>query len=431
MGAARQLADSKAGIDIPPLTADLARLKADVDAVNALGIIADAPGINRVSFSDADMAGRRWLMTRMAECGLAAWMDSVGNVFGRWDVGAGPVVMVGSHLDSVVMGGPLDGTLGVCAALETVRAMQDAGLTPDRPVVVVATADEEGRFGGMLGSQAICGEIDANWIAGSVDDSGQPLSAALTRQGLDPEGDAAWTMADIAAFLELHIEQGPVLDHAGEAIGVVDAISGVYNWTVTLTGEANHSGTTPMDLRRDAFRGLADFGAAIDGIIGEAGSDQSRVTVGKVALTPNFPHSVAGRATFSIIGRDADEGVMDALATACQRRLEAVAERHGLGLDIAKQSWLPPTAMDAEIRQRLCELAAGIGAPHRVMPSGAGHDAQTFARHCPAGLIFVPSLNGISHAPNEHTDWEQIRPGADLLVRATAALACGPAHRRS
>ncbi|WP_420566355.1 Zn-dependent hydrolase [Thalassobaculum sp.] len=417
------MADSQAGFDIPPLKADLSRLKADVEAVNALGIQPGLPGINRVSFSDADMAGRRWLMTRMADAGLAVWMDCVGNVFGRWEVGDGPAVMVGSHLDTVVMGGPLDGTLGVCAGLEAVRSMQDAGLTPRRPVVVVATADEEGRFGGMLGSQAICGEVGPDWIAQATDSDGTRLADALTGQGLDPTGDTAWRPESIAAFLELHIEQGPVLDRAGEAIGLVDAVSGVFNWSVTLTGEANHSGTTPMDHRRDAFRGMADFGHAIDRILAEAGGPQSRLTVGKAALSPNFPHSVAGTASFSIIGRDADDAVMEALAEACRTRLSEAAERHGLELDIVRHSWLPPTRLDTDLHARLCRHADALGAPYRTMPSGAGHDAQTFARHVPAGLIFVPSVGGISHAPNEHSDWDSIHPGATLLARAVADLA--------
>lgn len=417
------MADSTGRIEIPHLKADLSRLKADVDAVNAIGLHPDTPGINRVSFSDADMAGRRWLANRMIDAGLSTWTDCVGNVFGRWEVGNGPAVMVGSHLDTVVMGGTLDGTLGVCAGLEAVRTIQDAGLVPRRPIVVVATADEEGRFGGMLGSQAICGEVGPEWIARAVDSEGNRLSDAMTAQGLDPTGEAGWDLGNIACFLELHIEQGPILDRAGEAIGIIDAVSGVFNWTVTLTGEANHSGTTPMDHRRDAFRGLAAFGEAIDQIIAEAGGTQSRLTVGKVALSPNFPHSIVGTATFSIIGRDADERVMEALASACRARLSEAAERHGLELDIAKHSWLPPTRMDEAIREQLCLLSDRMDVPYRTMPSGAGHDAQTFARHVPAGLVFVPSVGGISHAPNEYTDWDSIRPGADLLARAIAEQA--------
>ncbi len=405
------------------LAIDLGRLKADIEAVNEIGRIEGLPGINRISFSDADMAGRRWLMERLAEAGLEARMDAVGNVFGRWPAGDGAVVMAGSHLDTVPQGGPFDGTLGVCAALEAIRAMKDAGIEPVRPIEVVCTADEEGRFGGMLGSQAICGEVGPDWIARAIDDTGLSLAEAMLAQGLDPEATVAWDPSDIAVFLELHIEQGPVLERTGVPIGIVDAISGVFNWTVTLTGEANHSGTTPMDCRRDAFRGLADFGAAIPAILERAGGRDTRLTVGKVSLDPNFPHSIAGKAVFSLVGRDADETIMRSLADACRTAIRMSAEAHRLVAEIAEQSWLPPTRLDEEVAGRLTEIARRSGFGSRTLPSGAGHDVQTFARLCPAGLIFVPSAGGISHASGEWTDWADVERGANLLTRAMAAFA--------
>jgi allantoate deiminase len=405
------------------LSVELARLRADIEAVNALGRRADMAGINRVSFSDADMAGRRWLLHRLEAADLNARMDGVGNVFGRWETGAGPAVLIGSHLDTVPQGGPFDGTLGVCAALEAVRAMKAAGIRPARPVEVVCTADEEGRFGGMLGSQAICGEIGPDWIAGARDEAGVPLAEAMRAQGLDPGAVVKRDAGDIAVFLELHIEQGPVLERAGAPIGIVTAISGVFNWTVTLTGEANHSGTTPMPHRRDAFRGLADFGAAIPEILARAGGPEARLTVGKVALSPNFPHSIAGEAVFSLVGRDIDKTGLNALAEACRSEISRAAAAHGLGVRIDEQSRLPPTALDPLVRDRLERIARESGLRARIMTSGAGHDAQTFARHCAAGLIFVPSRGGISHSPAEWTDWADIEQGASLLTRAAAVLA--------
>ncbi|MEQ8396116.1 Zn-dependent hydrolase [Thalassobaculum sp.] len=413
------MAETMAGIAADMLTIDAGRLHADIEAVNAIGRIDGVPGINRISFSDADMAGRRWLLARIEDAGLVARMDAVGNVFGRWEIGSGPAVLAGSHLDTVPRGGPLDGTLGVCAALEAVRAMRASGLRPARPVEVVATADEEGRFGGMLGSQAICGEVGPEWIASAVDDTGAGLADAMRAQGLDPAAEVARCPDEIAVFLELHVEQGPVLEATGEPIGVAGAVSGVFNWTVTLTGEANHAGTTPMTLRRDAFRGLASFGAAIDGILARAGGPDTRLTVGKVALEPNFPHSVAGRATFSLIGRDVDEAVMRTVASACREAIHRAAAAHGLGVGIAEQSWLPPTPLDPAVAARLSAVAGGA----RIMPSGAGHDAQTFARHVPAGLIFIPSRGGISHSPDEWTGLEHIERGATVLARSMAAFA--------
>ncbi|GMG85603.1 Zn-dependent hydrolase [Paralimibaculum aggregatum] len=413
-----RVAQGPGGLAINP-----ARLAADLEAINAIGRIEGLDGINRISFSDADMAGRRWLLGRLEDAGLEARMDPVGNVFGRWRIGAGPAVLAGSHLDTVPCGGPYDGTLGVLAALEAVRAMKEAGIAPVRPVEVVCTADEEGRFGGMLGSQAICGEVGADWIAGAIDDTGVRLADAMRAQGLDPARPEPRDPADIAVFLELHIEQGPVLENAAEKIGIATAISGVFNWTVTLTGEANHSGTTPMALRRDAFRGLADFGAAIPEILDRAGAEETRLTVGKVALAPNFPHSIAGEAVFSIIGRDPDEGVMRALAGACRSEIGRAAAAHGLSVAIAEQSWLPPTALDRDVADRLVRISERLRLPPRRMTSGAGHDAQTFARHVPAGLVFVPSIGGISHAPNEFTPWNELLGGATLLAHAIAAFA--------
>lgn len=404
------------------LAIDMARLRRDIEAVNAIGRLPGKPGINRVSFSPADMEGRRWLMARLREAGLAARMDAIGNVFGRWEAGQGAAVLAGSHLDTVSEGGPFDGTLGVVAALEAVRSLKAAGFAPARPVEIVATADEEGRFGGMFGSQAITGEVGPGWIARAADEDGTTLADALRACGLRP-ADVAWPPGAIRCFLELHVEQGPVLEAGGLPIGIVDGVSGVFNWTVTLTGEANHSGTTPMAMRRDAFRGMADFGAAIGRILEEAGGGETRLTVGRAALSPGFPHSIAGEATFSIIGRDPDGQVMRALAEACRGEIARAASRHGLGVEIAEQGWLPPTALDAGLVARLTALAEAGGMPARVMPSGAGHDAQTFARHVPAALIFVPSVRGISHAPEEWTDWADIEPGATLLARAIAAEA--------
>lgn len=409
------------------LTIDPDRLRRDIEAVNQLGRRDGLPGVNRMSFTDADMAGRRWLVSRLQAAGLAAGMDPIGNVVGRWRAGAGPAVVVGSHLDTVPQGGPFDGTLGVCAALEAVRSMQEAGLIPRRPIEVLATADEEGRFGGMFGSQALCGEVGPDWVARAVDEQGVRLADAMRAQGLDPAASVARDKDDIAVFLELHIEQGPVLEQARIPAGVVNEVSGVFNWTVTLTGQANHSGTTPMDMRRDAFRGLAEFGAAIPEIVARVGGPQTRLTVGKAALSPDFPHSIAGEAVFSIVGRDTAECVMRRLAAACRAEITRAAANHGLGAAIAEQSWLPPNRLDERVVRRLEGIARASGIPARIMPSGAGHDAQTFARHWPSGLIFVASQGGVSHAPDEWSDWGDIEQAATLLARAVAAFALDPA----
>jgi hydantoinase/carbamoylase family amidase len=409
------------------LIIDLDRLRRDMLELARIGTIPGRPGINRPSFSDADMAGRRCFMQRCAEAGLEARMDPVGNVIARWDTGSGPVVMAGSHLDTVPDGGVYDGALGACAALEAVRAMRAAGMAPGRSIEVVATADEEGRFGGMLGSEALAGRVDPDWLEAATDADGQRLVDAMRAQGLAPERHAAAARppGGVHAFLELHIEQGPVLEAAGLEIGIATGVSGCFNWTVTLTGVANHSGTTPMHLRQDAFAGLAAFAGRIPAIIQKAGGAQSRLTIGKVELLPNFPHTIPGVATFSIIGRDTDPAVMRALAEACSRDLDEAARAHRLKLAVREESWLDPVALDAAIAARLEALSRKLGYRTTTMPSGAGHDAQTMQHLAPSGMIFVPSRGGISHAPDEHTPWPDIERGANLLLHGMLDLTGG------
>lgn len=400
-----------------------ARLHADLDTLVAIGTLPNVPGVNRTSFSEADMAGRRWFMEACRAAGLKSGMDGAGNVFGRWEAGTGPCVMSGSHLDTVPNGGRLDGALGACAALECVRTLKEAGFQPRHPIEVVGTADEEGRFGGMLGSQAICGQVQRDWLMATTDDGGTPLVKVLRAQGLDPEGVSRARRHDIRAFVELHIEQGPVLERSGEAIGAVTGISGVFNWQVTFTGKANHSGTTPMDLRRDAFRGLARFTDGFDTLIADHGTDQTRLTVGHVELWPNFAHTVPGAAAFSLIGRDTSEEVMHQLATACRERLAAAAHAHGLDWTLEDKGWLTPRACDEGIIRSIEQAADALDYSHRRMPSGAGHDAQTFAAVTASGLIFIPSAGGVSHAPEEYTDPEAIERGGNVLLQVMCELA--------
>lgn len=407
-----------------PLVVDLPRLRGDIEALARIGTVSGRPGINRPSFSNEDMAGRRWFMARCSEAGLATSMDVVGNVVAQWEVGGGAPVIAGSHLDTVPDGGVYDGALGCCAALEAVRVMRAAGITPARPIEVVATADEEGRFGGMLGSQALTGQVDPAWLEAATDSDGVRLVDAMRAQGLAPERylEVARPAGSVQAFLELHVEQGPILETSGLEIAVATGASGVFNWTVTLAGAANHSGTTPMELRRDAFAGLAAFACRIRAIIGAVGGEQTRITIGKVELLPNFPHTIPGRATFSIIGRDTDKAVMLKMAEACRRELAAAARAHRLELAIQEESWLDPTTLDADLVRLLEAASRRLGCKTTTMPSGAGHDAQTMQHLCPAGLIFTPSTGGISHAPEEHTPWPDCERGANVLLQALAEL---------
>jgi hydantoinase/carbamoylase family amidase len=407
-----------------PPTINSARLKALLEGVNRFGFNAETGGYNRIGFSDADSAVRKWFAGEMVASGLEVSGDQTGNLFGRLGPADGPCVMAGSHLDTVPEGGAFDGSLGACVALECARAVLDAGLTPDVPLVVAATSEEEGRFGGMLGSQAISGQLPPGWVEAAADADGIRLVDAMRAQGLDPSraDEATWAAGSIRAFVELHIEQGPVLESEGLSVGIVNGISGVCVLGVTLTGAANHSGTTPMDLRADAFVGLAETGAAIAGLIAEVGGNQSRITIGKVELKPNFPHTIAGQAEFTVIIRDTDEAVMNRLREGMEWAIRDSAARNRLQVLIEERSFIAPAKLD----QGLCRLIVGeaeaLGLPHKVMPSGAGHDAQTMQAFCPSALIFVPSRGGISHAPEEFTDWPDIEKGAQLMLNALVRL---------
>lgn len=407
------------------LTIDLPRLQADMGAVSQIGLNPADNGIYRPSFSDADMVARRWLMETMADRGLTTRMDGVGNVWGRWETGAGPAVIVGSHLDSVPRGGRLDGVLGVLAGLECVRSLQDGGFRPRHPIEILATSEEEGRFGGMLGSQALCGAVDREWLLSATDNTGVSLGDAMARQGFDVLDalEERREPATVKAFLELHIEQGPVLHRRGLAVGIVEGISGLLNWTVTLRGRANHAGTTPMEMRADALAGLAEFANALSDITAQYGTPQSRLTIGRVDLEPNFPHTVPGKATFSLVLRDMEDAVITALATHCRKRLQQIAAKHGLLYTIDEVSRLVPQHCHPDIVAMLLKLADGLDIPTLLIASGAGHDTQFMARLAPAGMIFVPSIDGISHAPEEDTAWPDIEAGANLLLHGIARLA--------
>lgn len=401
------------------------RLRALLDGISRFGAGKPGAGFNRPGFSDADMAVRDWFAGEMQDDGLVVTRDGANSVFGRFGGSDGPSIMVGSHLDTVVDGGAFDGALGVAVALECVRAMKEAGVTPSVPVEVVATSEEEGRFGGMLGSQAIAGLVTAGWLSSAADADGVLLADAMRAQGLEPEAvlGAARPKGSVKAFLELHIEQGPVLEREGIAIGLPEGATGIVNLQVTLKGTANHSGTTPMDMRADAFAGLAEIAVQIPDMIAQSPSEIARITIGKVELVPNHPHTVPGEAIFSVIIRDASEGVMRGLQRLFYRATAAVAAKHGLAHAIEEKSVIAPVAFDAGLVDLLSEEAASLGLPARRMISGAGHDAQTMMALCPSAMIFVPSRNGISHAPEEYSEWADIEKGAELMLAALMRLA--------
>lgn len=404
---------------------NLERLKETLLELSQFGFNAEDKGIYRLGFSEADFAARNWLQDILAREGFAPRMDGAGNVFGRYGPEGMPTVTIGSHLDSVPAGGIFDGSLGVIAALEILRLCRENGLSVRYPIELVATSEEEGRFGGMLGAQAIAGVLTPEFVRNAHDPDGFLLADAMKSRGLEPMQalDSRRTSESMRAFLELHIEQGPYLDQTGTTIGIVDNIAGVFKWIVHLKGKADHAGTAPMDMRSDAFMGLADFAHEIPRIIAEHGTERSRLTVGKVDLKPGNPHTIPGEAVFTLVGRDSSNAVMQELCDACRRVLSAIARRNKLMFEYEQSSWLDPVDCSAEIIALIEDKAGAAGLNYRRMPSGAGHDAQFMTLIAPAGMIFVPSVGGVSHAPDEWTHWEDVETGCNLLLDATLGLA--------
>ncbi|MCB0609264.1 MAG: Zn-dependent hydrolase [Lewinellaceae bacterium] len=404
---------------------NLERIENDLFELKKIGFNPEDKGIYRPGLTDPDMEARRWLAERFEQNGLVTHMDGAANVIGRLGDPDKPAIAVGSHADTVPCGGMFDGALGVIAALECVRVINENELELEHPLEIIATSEEEGRFGGMFGAQALVGEVKPDWIESARSADGEYLTEALARFDLDIPGvlRAKRVPGPIMAFLELHIEQGPVLEMERKSIGVVEGISGVFKWMVKLIGKADHAGTAPMHMRSDAFMGLADFAHEIGRIISEEGTDKSRLTIGKVDLKPGYAHTIPGEVDFTLVGRDLDEEVMHRLADTCRKVLSSIARKHRLHFDYEERSWLSPQPCNETVMKHFEESARNLGLDYMVMPSGAGHDVQFFARKVPAGMVFVPSVGGVSHAPDEWTHWDDVENGANVLLNTVVSLA--------
>jgi hydantoinase/carbamoylase family amidase len=390
-------------------------LAADLEAAAQIG--ADAGGVTRFAWSPELAQANAWLVERLAALGLETEVDAAGNVLGRWRAREGTAVAVGSHLDTVPRGGRYDGALGVLAALDVVRKLQADGLAPGRPVWVVSFNDEEGgRFQtGMLGSRAFVGDLDlADWRARGVD-------VAMAEAGFDFDRlSEAQAVDELGAYLELHIEQGPTLEAEGVDVGVVTAITGMLGFRARFVGEANHAGTTPMELRRDALAGAA---RSVLALRDEARArDDMTANVGVIQAEPGGFNVIPGAAELTIDVRSPTPDGFERLDRFVHETLEAIAAEENLGLEFRETHRKPPVGLDPGLQDVLEEAARAEGATVRRMPSGAGHDAMVVAKHVPAGMLFVPSRGGLSHCPEEFTSPELCELGARVLARAVRAL---------
>jgi allantoate deiminase len=393
----------------------MSSLAADLDEVAQIG--ADDGGVSRFAWTPELAAANAWLVERLTELGLTAELDAAGNVLGRWEEGEGPAVLVGSHLDTVPKGGRYDGALGVLAALDVVRRLKEESASLRRPLWVVSFNDEEGsRFQtGMLGSRAFIGDLDLeDWRRRGVAD-------AMDAGGFDFErlGDAH-ALEGVGAYLELHIEQGPVLEQEGVDLGVVTAIAGLLGFRVKLTGEANHAGTTPMAARRDALTGAARIVLALRDEARSRGD--MTANVGLLEIAPGGFNVIPGTAEFTVDVRAGEADVYERVERFARETFESVASEEGLEVEVAVTHRKPPTPLDAGLQEVLEAAATDEGATVRRMPSGAGHDAMVLAKHVPAAMLFVPSRAGISHSPDEFTPPEQCELGARVLASAVRHL---------
>ena len=400
---------------------DGARLLERLDELAEIGPI-DGGGSSRLAFTDADRDGRHLVVGWMRLLGLRVDVDGVGNVVGTWDVGTGAPVMMGSHIDTVRTGGRYDGNYGVIAGLEVIQRCQETGVMPPRPLAVAFFSNEEGaRYApDMMGSLVYVGGLGLEEARAAVGIDGTTVGDEVDRIGY--RGTLATPGPVPHAFVEVHIEQGPVLEAEGITIGAVTGVQGI-SWTeVTVHGQSNHAGTTPMRLRHDPAYVAAELAVFLRRLADGLGGAQV-CTMGRIDLHPNLINVVPARATCTVDVRNTDEATLQIAEARVAARCDELAAEEGVSITRRPLARFEPVVFQEEVVARVERYAAELGASVRRLPSGAGHDAQMFARVCPTGMIFVPSVRGISHNPAEYTAPEDLILGADLLGRVVLDLA--------
>lgn len=410
------------------LTVRIERLRRDLEQVSRFGATDQPGGVTRTSFSPADHQVRGWLADQADHCGLAMRTDGIGNVFLRLPGGGdGVPVWLGSHLDSVPEGGAFDGALGSLAALEAARRLVEEQVPLRRPVEVVVFADEEGNYHHLCGSTGLVRDYAPEELARLRGRDGDRLVDALALMGWDPQAATRTALppGSVHSFLELHIEQGAVLETRGVQIGVVTGIVGLGGGELVFTGRQDHAGTTPMPLRRDPLRGAAELLLRLPELTA-AVSDAAVATCGIITTEPGATNVVPGLCRLWLDFRDPDRDRLLALEQAIVAAAEQVADRHGLTIAYQRDSITDPVRLDGRMQQLVESAAAGLGLSTLRMPSGAGHDAQNLARLAPTGMIFVPSVAGRSHSPAELTSWEDVENGGNVLLAAAHQLATEP-----
>jgi beta-ureidopropionase / N-carbamoyl-L-amino-acid hydrolase len=408
--------------------ADSGRLQEHLAELAHFGANPDG-GVSRVAFSDADVAGRAYVRRLMEGAGLEVRIDAAGNLIGRR---AGtdpklPAIVVGSHTDSVPHGGNYDGDVGVMGGIEVAQQLRDRHIQLRHALEVVDFTDEEGS---LAGSRAMAGDLSPASLD-LVNSSGRSVRDGIRALGGQPDaiGHARRNPSDLAAYLELHIEQGGTLERTHINVGVVEGIVGIRWWEATVTGVANHAGTTPMEQRHDALLAAADLVLAVNAAATELPGRQV-ATVGRIRAEPGAPNVIPGRVVLSIEVRDLDAARIETVFERIEARADEIARTRGTRIDFRDlEATAAPALTDPRIQRIIDGAAHTIGLTTVAMPSGAGHDAQDIARIAPIGMIFVPSVGGISHSPREYTSPADIANGVNVLMGAVAAIDAGKLGR--
>jgi N-carbamoyl-L-amino-acid hydrolase len=402
------------------LHADGARVLADLNALRGIG--AYKTGVHKPTFSEPHMRSLQWLAQRLPEAGLTAAIDGIGNVLGT-STKSGPKLLAGSHLESQNFAGWLDGPLGVVYALEAARV-----INPDPnahgAVEVASWCDEEGHFGSFLGSRSYVGGVTDDDIDAARDrSSGRTMRDALSEVGLAGRARAKAERGRHIGYLEAHIEQGERLETGGLSIGVVTSIVGIWQYRIIFSGEQNHAGTTRMDVRRDAGLALARFCVAIDDRFPRLCGPRTVWTTGRITLDPGAPSIIPGRAEMLFQIRDEDPGVIDRLEDVLRSMAAEVSAQGRCSVAVERIRTGAPAVMDASFQHAIEAASLAFAGGRSVrMPSGAGHDAQVLATIMPAGMLFVPSIGGISHHWSENTGDADIVTGAQVFVETCRRL---------
>lgn len=402
------------------LRIDGSRLFARIMELAQIGAIPNG-GCARLALTDEDAAGRDLVVAWMKDLGLQISIDSVGNVIGIWNVGSGAPVMTGSHIDTVKTGGKYDGNLGVLAGLEVVETLQTHGYEPKRPIAVGFFTNEEGaRFApDMLGSLVYVGGMSTEEAHDIVSIDGARLGDELQRIGYNGTTPCPGLIPH--SFVELHIEQGPVLEQNNVRIGAVTGVQGISWQEVTIEGQSNHAGTTPIALRHDPALVAARITVFLRELALRYGGHQV-CTVGKIDLSPNLINVVPASATLTLDIRNTDEGLLLQAEKEVREYLNTLESQEGVRIHSRQLARFEPVEFDDKVISLVESIAKDQGNSVQRMPSGAGHDAQMFARICPTAMIFTQSVQGISHNPAEHTSPEDLEAGANVLLQVMLAL---------